>query len=83
MWKGAVERAILEKTDYEEEFRFVFPGGIVRWIYTAGHPVLTAAGALVQFIGSSTDITSANAPRRSEKGCTSWRPISRTSTGST
>ncbi|WP_169747047.1 PAS domain-containing protein [Edaphobacter aggregans] len=56
-WKGAIERAILEKTDYEKEFRIVLPGGIVRWINTVGHPVLTADGALVQFIGSSTDIT--------------------------
>ena len=56
-WKGGVERAILERTDYEEEFRIVLPGGIVRWIRTVGHPVLTAAGVLVQFIGSSTDIT--------------------------
>ncbi|WP_051979020.1 PAS domain-containing protein [Edaphobacter aggregans] len=56
-WEGAIERAILVKTDYEEELRIVLPGGIVRWIDTVGYPVLTAAGTLVQFIGSSTDIT--------------------------
>jgi PAS domain S-box-containing protein len=56
-WEGVIERAILEKADYEQDFRIVLPGGIVRWIHTVGHPVLTAAGVLVQFIGSSTDIT--------------------------
>ena len=56
-WKRAVERAIQERTDYSEEFRITLPGGIVRWILTVGHPVLTSAGDLVQFIGSSTDIT--------------------------
>jgi PAS domain S-box-containing protein len=56
-WEGAVERAIQEKADFEQEFRIVLPDGIVRWINAVGHPVLTAAGTLVQFIGSSTDIT--------------------------
>jgi PAS domain S-box-containing protein len=56
-WKGAIERAILEKADYEVDFRIALPGGIVKWIQGVGHPVLTAAGDLVQFLGSSTDIT--------------------------
>jgi PAS domain S-box-containing protein len=56
-WKNAIERAIAEKTDYDVTFRIVLSGGIVKWIHTAGHPVLTATGDLVQFLGSSTDIT--------------------------
>jgi PAS domain S-box-containing protein len=56
-WKNTIERAIAEKTDYDVTFRIVLPGGIVKWIHTAGHPVLTATGDLVQFLGSSTDIT--------------------------
>jgi PAS domain S-box-containing protein len=56
-WKGTLERAIAEKADYDVVFRIVLPEGTVRWIYTVGHPVLTAAGELVQFLGSSTDIT--------------------------
>jgi len=56
-WKNTIERAIVEKTDYDITFRIVLPGGIVKWIRTVGHPVLTATGDLVQFLGSSTDVT--------------------------
>src|SRR6202034_3727034 len=56
-WKSALERAIVEKTDYDVVFRIVLPDGTIRWIHTVGHPFLTGAGELVQFLGSSTDIT--------------------------
>ena len=56
-WKGAVERAILEKADYDHEFRILLPNGIVKWIHTVGHPVLSNTGDLDGFVGSSTDIT--------------------------
>src|SRR5713101_3854156 len=56
-WKGAVERATLEKADYDHEFRILLPNGMVKWIHAVGHPVLSDAGDLEQFVGSSTDIT--------------------------
>jgi PAS domain S-box-containing protein len=56
-WKGIMERAIVEKTDYDREFRIVLPNGMVKWIHTVGHPVFSEAGDLEQFVGSSTDIT--------------------------
>jgi PAS domain S-box-containing protein len=56
-WKNTIERAIVEKTEYDVTFRIVLPGRIVKWIRTVGHPVLTATGDVVQFLGSSTDIT--------------------------
>ena len=56
-WKNTIERAIAGETDYDITFRIVLPEGIVKWIRTVGHPVLTATGDLVQFLGSSTDIT--------------------------
>src|SRR5258707_6343876 len=56
-WQGALERAIAEKSDYEVEFRILLPGGSVKYIHTVGHPVLNASGNLVQFVGSSTNIT--------------------------
>jgi PAS domain S-box-containing protein len=56
-WKNTIERAIVEKTDYDITFRIVLPGGVMKWIHTVGHPVLTATGELVQFLGCSTDIT--------------------------
>jgi PAS domain S-box-containing protein len=56
-WQGAIDRAIAEKSGYEVEFRILLPGGTVKHIRTVGHPVLSASGDLVQFMGSSTDIT--------------------------
>jgi PAS domain S-box-containing protein len=56
-WQQTIDRAIGEKSDYEVEVRILLPDGTVRYIHTIGHPVLNASGDLVQFVGSSTDIT--------------------------
>jgi PAS domain S-box-containing protein len=56
-WAGIIERAIVEKGDYGQEFRILLPNGRVKWIRTVGHPVLSSTGDLEQFVGSSTDIT--------------------------
>jgi PAS domain S-box-containing protein len=56
-WKGMSERAIVEKADYEQEFRILLPNGMVKWIQTVGHPVLSSTGDLEGFVGSLTDIT--------------------------
>src|SRR2546426_508283 len=56
-WQGTIDRAIAEKSGYEVEFRILLPGGTVKYIHTVGHPVLNASGGLVQFVGSSMDIT--------------------------
>ncbi len=56
-WQGVIERAIGEKSDYDVEFRILLPDGTVKYIHTVGHPVLNASGDLVEFVGSSTDIT--------------------------
>src|SRR5258708_36090688 len=63
-WQGAIERAIREKSAYEVEFRILLPDGTVKHIVTAGHPVLNASGDLVQFVGTSTDIS---ASKRAEE----------------
>src|SRR6266851_2030263 len=56
-WKGAIDRAIDRKSDYEVEFRILLADATTKYIHTVGHPVLNASGDLVQFVGSSTDIT--------------------------
>jgi len=56
-WKGMAERAIVEKADYDQEFRILLPNGMVKWIQTVGHPFLSNTGDLDGFVGSSTDIT--------------------------
>ena len=56
-WRGTIERAIAQKSDYETEYRVLLADGAVKFVYVVGHPVLNAAGELVQFVGSSTDIS--------------------------
>ena len=56
-WTGMIESAIVEKTDYDQVFRILFPNGKVKWIHTVGHPALSDTGDLEQFVGSSTDTT--------------------------
>jgi signal transduction histidine kinase len=56
-WQEAIDRAVGEKSDYDTEYRILLPGGTVKYIHAVGHPVFDAHGGLVQFVGSSTDIT--------------------------
>ena len=56
-WQGAIDRAVAETSHYEVEFRILLPDGTVKYLHTVGHPVLNPSGDLVEFVGSSTDIT--------------------------
>jgi len=56
-WQEVINRAISEKSDYEVELRILLPPGTVRYIHTVGHPVVNASGDLVEFVGSSIDVT--------------------------
>ena len=56
-WQQEIDRAIREKADYEVEFRIVLPDGTVKWINSVGNPIFDASGELVQFLGTSMDIT--------------------------
>src|SRR6202162_4217996 len=56
-WLETIDRAIREKSDYEVGSRVLLPNGVVKHVHTVGHPVLNASGDLLQFVGSSTDIT--------------------------
>jgi PAS domain S-box-containing protein len=56
-WQDAIEQAIRAQSDYDIEFRILLPDGSVKYIHAVGHPVFSASGELLQFVGSSTDIT--------------------------
>jgi len=56
-WREAIDRAVDNESDYDVEFRTLLPGGTVKYVHSVGHPVLDASGELIQFVGSSTDIT--------------------------
>jgi PAS domain S-box-containing protein len=56
-WQAAVDQAIAEKSDYEAEYRLVFPNGATKHVHIIGHPILNTGGDVVQFTGTVTDIT--------------------------
>jgi signal transduction histidine kinase len=51
------ESAIRDKRDFEQEFRIVTPDSCVRHLHGVGHAILNTANELVEFIGSTMDIT--------------------------
>jgi PAS domain S-box-containing protein len=56
-WQRAIDRAIADTSDYEVEFRILIPDGAVKYIHTVGHPVFNESGNLVEFVGTSMDVT--------------------------
>src|SRR5208282_1410116 len=66
-----VKRMMQEPIDFEIHYRVVLPSGEVRHIHTLGHPVLNNAGELVEYIGTTMDVTehkrAEEALRRSER----------------
>jgi PAS domain S-box-containing protein len=55
--KELVERSSREKTDLEMDYRVCLPDGSVRYVHDVGHPVLNVAGDVVEFVGTSVDVT--------------------------
>jgi signal transduction histidine kinase len=52
-----VERAIRERSDFEVDFRTVLPDGSTKYLRSIGHPVFSASGELVEFVGTGMDMT--------------------------
>jgi PAS domain S-box-containing protein len=50
-------RAQVDKTDYDTSYRIVLPDGPIKHIFSVGHPVLNQSGELVEFVGTSMDVT--------------------------
>jgi C4-dicarboxylate-specific signal transduction histidine kinase len=53
----AVEEGIRQRTDYELDYRIVLPDRTVRYIHSLAHPVFSPSGDLVEFVGTSMDVT--------------------------
>ncbi|HEX6509043.1 MAG TPA: PAS domain S-box protein, partial [Chloroflexota bacterium] len=52
-----VERIIRERSAFTVDYRIVLPDGTVKYIHGVGHPVLDAAGELVEHFGTDMDVT--------------------------
>jgi PAS domain S-box-containing protein len=51
------DRAMLDGKDYELDFRIVLPDGALKLIHAEGHPVFDSSGHLIEFLGTSIDVT--------------------------
>jgi PAS domain S-box-containing protein len=52
-----IEQRICERTDFELDYRTAHPDGTIKYIHALGHPVLNSSGDLVEFVGTSIDMT--------------------------
>jgi PAS domain S-box-containing protein len=53
----ALEQAIRERSDFEVDFRTVLSDGSTKYLRSVGHPVFSATGELVEFVGTGMDVT--------------------------
>jgi len=53
----ALEQAIQEQKDFVIDYRILLPGGEVKHVHNLGHPVLNTAGELIEYIGTTMDVT--------------------------
>jgi formate hydrogenlyase transcriptional activator len=51
------ERCLIEKVDYEANYRMLLPDGTIKYMHTIGHPVLNETGDLAEFLGTTIDTT--------------------------
>src|ERR1700676_1404341 len=76
------ERAEIEKTEFQVDYRIVFPEGTIKHTHTTGHPILSGSGDLVEFVGTAMDVTAAKqaeeALRRSESYLADAQKLTRT-----
>ncbi len=53
------ERAEIEKTELQVDYRIVLPDGTIKHLQAIGHPILNESGDLVEFVGTTMDVTGA------------------------
>lgn len=53
----AIEEAILQKADFDIEYRIILPDQTIRYVHSIAHPVFGASGDVIEFVGTAMDIT--------------------------
>jgi PAS domain S-box-containing protein len=76
------QKAEIEKTEFQVDYRIVLPDGTIKHLHTIGRPVLNESGDLIEFGGTAIDVTAAKqaeeALRRSEGYLADAQRLSRT-----
>jgi PAS domain S-box-containing protein len=55
----AIRRAIAERTEYNVEYRVIWPDGSLHWLLARGHAVYDEQDRPVKMVGITTDVTEA------------------------
>jgi PAS domain S-box-containing protein len=55
--REAYESAQKERGEFDAEYRIVLGDGTVKYLHTIGHPVLSPAGEVVEYVGTGMDVT--------------------------
>ena len=51
------ERCVVEKSDYEAEYRLLLPDGTINYQLSIGRPIMNEKGDLMEFMGTAIDVT--------------------------
>ena len=51
-----IDRAVRERSDFDQEYRIVLRDGSIKYVHTVGHPAVNESGVL-EFIGTAMDVT--------------------------
>ena len=51
------DSATRENGDFETDFQTLLPDGEVKQVHVIGHPVFSASGAVVEYVGTTIDVT--------------------------
>jgi PAS domain S-box-containing protein len=55
--RANLERCLAERANYEDNYRIILPDGTVKYQHSIGHPILNESGELVEFLGTTIEIT--------------------------
>ena len=53
----SIQKALREKGEYVNDYRIVLPDGRLKSIHAIGHPVFNDSGEIVEFVGTSVDVS--------------------------
>ena len=57
IFRNLVKESIATKKGFEAELRIILPDGSIRMAHGIGRPILDEAGNVVEFVGTTTDVT--------------------------
>jgi PAS domain S-box-containing protein len=57
LYHAIVKQAILDKADFEIDYRLLLPNGTTKYIHAVGHPMVNPSGDVIELVGTAMDVT--------------------------